>query len=317
MKGHLFLSILLVTLLFGTAAALQAETPQDVQEKRLDHIWKNIDFQKVGFPESLQRFEDRTGALLKHFRERPAIETERPWILNRPREFHQNYADNALKHNFVGNGGYPLQFRGKDQIDWISNPFPDDQWIIQFNRHIWMPSLAYIYELTRDERYAREWCFEINSWVNTGHSPEQFGKFPMWGHGLELASRMSIWPYVFERFRKSPSFDAETLINYLWSTQIHMAELDRYVKSALTMRAPSNHALHWQTGLDAAISLFTRAVDSAAVYVNASTRFTDGGEFGKGCEIGISTQKLHARGPMGLSELCSYKYVVIGNGQIR
>ncbi len=64
-------------------------------------------------------------------------------------------------------------------------------------------------------------------------------------------------------------------------------------------------------------NLFTLMVDSAAVYVNASTRFTDGGEFGKGCEIGISTQKLHARGPMGLEELTSYKYVVIGDGQIR
>ncbi len=62
---------------------------------------------------------------------------------------------------------------------------------------------------------------------------------------------------------------------------------------------------------------FARAVDSAAVYINASTRFTDGGEFGKGCEIGISTQKLHARGPMGLEELTSYKYIVTGNGQIR
>ena len=64
-------------------------------------------------------------------------------------------------------------------------------------------------------------------------------------------------------------------------------------------------------------SYFTRAVDSAAVYHNASTRFTDGGEFGLGCEIGISTQKLHARGPMGLSELTSYKYVIRGNGQVR
>ena len=62
---------------------------------------------------------------------------------------------------------------------------------------------------------------------------------------------------------------------------------------------------------------FTTMVDSAAVYVNASTRFTDGGEFGLGCEMGISTQKLHARGPMGLEELCSYKYVIHGNGQIR
>lgn len=62
---------------------------------------------------------------------------------------------------------------------------------------------------------------------------------------------------------------------------------------------------------------FTAAVDSSSVYVNASTRFTDGGEFGLGCEIGISTQKLHARGPMGLSELTAYKYVIHGNGQIR
>ena len=67
----------------------------------------------------------------------------------------------------------------------------------------------------------------------------------------------------------------------------------------------------------AAADAFTLAVDSAAVYVNASTRFTDGGEFGKGCEIGISTQKLHARGPMGLEELTSYKYIVRGNGNIR
>ncbi len=62
---------------------------------------------------------------------------------------------------------------------------------------------------------------------------------------------------------------------------------------------------------------FTARVDSAAVYVNASTRFTDGGEFGLGCEMGISTQKLHARGPMGLYELNTYKYIIKGNGQIR
>ncbi len=62
---------------------------------------------------------------------------------------------------------------------------------------------------------------------------------------------------------------------------------------------------------------FTNVIDSAAVYVNASTRFTDGGEFGLGCEIGISTQKMHARGPMGLSELNSYKYVIRGDGQTR
>ena len=67
----------------------------------------------------------------------------------------------------------------------------------------------------------------------------------------------------------------------------------------------------------AAVDIFTTGVDSSAVYVNASTRFTDGGEFGLGCEMGISTQKLHARGPMGLRELTTYKYVIRGNGHVR
>ena len=85
------------------------------------------------------------------------------------------------------------------------------------------------------------------------------------------------------------------------------------------------HISRWSTGhteaivteSDVAIEKFVAAIDSAAVIVNASTRFTDGGEFGFGAEIGISTQKLHARGPMGLRELTSYKYVVTGSGQVR
>ena len=67
----------------------------------------------------------------------------------------------------------------------------------------------------------------------------------------------------------------------------------------------------------AAQTAFAAGVDSAAVYINASTRFTDGGQFGLGCEMGISTQKLHARGPLGLAELCTFKFVVRGEGQIR
>ncbi len=86
-----------------------------------------------------------------------------------------------------------------------------------------------------------------------------------------------------------------------------------------------NHIRKHSTGHSEAIitkdqntaDIFTSLVDSSSVYVNASTRFTDGGEFGLGCEIGISTQKMHARGPMGLMEMTSYKYIIRGNGQIR
>jgi glutamate-5-semialdehyde dehydrogenase len=85
------------------------------------------------------------------------------------------------------------------------------------------------------------------------------------------------------------------------------------------------HIRRWSSGHTEAIVTedlaaarrFTAAVDSAAVLVNASTRFTDGGEFGFGAEIGISTQKLHARGPMGLPEMTSTKYVVTGDGHVR
>ncbi len=82
-------------------------------------------------------------------------------------------------------------------------------------------------------------------------------------------------------------------------------------------RHSTHHSESIITNDSAAADYFTARVDSAAVYVNASTRFTDGGEFGLGCEMGISTQKLHARGPMGLCELNTYKYIISGNGQIR
>ena len=79
----------------------------------------------------------------------------------------------------------------------------------------------------------------------------------------------------------------------------------------------TSHSESIITDDEEAAKYFTAAVDSAAVYVNASTRFTDGGEFGLGCEMGISTQKMHARGPLGISELTTYKYIIHGNGQIR
>ena len=79
----------------------------------------------------------------------------------------------------------------------------------------------------------------------------------------------------------------------------------------------THHSESIITNDDNAAEIFTACVDSAAVYVNASTRFTDGGEFGLGCEMGISTQKIHARGPMGLEELNTYQYIIKGNGQVR
>ena len=79
----------------------------------------------------------------------------------------------------------------------------------------------------------------------------------------------------------------------------------------------THHSEAIVTESEASANYFTSRVDSAAVYVNVSTRFTDGGEFGLGCEMGISTQKLHARGPMGLVELTTYKYIIHGDGQIR
>ncbi len=97
------------------------------------------------------------------------------------------------------------------------------------------------------------------------------------------------------------------------------------VKTVSSAEEAIEHVSNHSTGHSDAIvtedkdaaDLFTKNVDSAAVYVNASTRFTDGGEFGLGCEMGISTQKLHARGPMGLEELTSYKYIITGDGNIR
>ena len=97
------------------------------------------------------------------------------------------------------------------------------------------------------------------------------------------------------------------------------------VKCVEDVHEAVNHISAHSTGHSEAIvtrnpeaeAIFTTVVDSSAVYVNASTRFTDGGEFGLGCEMGISTQKLHARGPMGLKELTTYKYIIHGNGHIR
>ena len=108
-------------------------------------------------------------------------------------------------------------------------------------------------------------------------------------------------------------FDTEFL-DYILAVKV-VDSLDEAI--AHIAKHSTGHSEAIVTADQEAAARFTRLVDSAAVYVNCSTRFTDGGEFGLGCEMGISTQKLHARGPMGLEELCTYKYVIHGNGQVR
>ena len=108
-------------------------------------------------------------------------------------------------------------------------------------------------------------------------------------------------------------FDTEFL-DYILAVKV-VKSLDEAI--AHIAKHSTGHSEAIVTADEQAAARFTRLVDSAAVYVNCSTRFTDGGEFGLGCEMGISTQKLHARGPMGLEELCTYKYVIRGNGQVR
>lgn len=123
---------------------------------------------------------------------------------------------------------------------------------------------------------------------------------------------------------------AQTLLNQ--STPAGEQDFDtEFLDYVLAVKVVSNveeaisHIAQHSTGHSEAIvtensqtaDLFTLYVDSAAVYVNASTRFTDGGEFGLGCELGISTQKMHARGPMGLREMTTYKYIITGDGHIR
>ena len=108
-------------------------------------------------------------------------------------------------------------------------------------------------------------------------------------------------------------FDTEFL-DYILAVKC----VDNYAEAIAHIAAHSTgHSEAIVTDSAEAKAAFISGVDSAAVYVNASTRFTDGGEFGLGCEMGISTQKLHARGPMGLRELTTYKYVITGNGHIR
>ena len=119
---------------------------------------------------------------------------------------------------------------------------------------------------------------------------------------------------VIDGVKATPDdFDTEFL-DYIMAVKV-VSGVEDAVSHIL--KHSTHHSEAIVTENDEAKEIFVSGVDSAAVYVNASTRFTDGGEFGLGCEMGISTQKLHARGPLGISELTTYKFVVKGDGQVR
>lgn len=134
------------------------------------------------------------------------------------------------------------------------------------------------------------------------------GKIP-----VELRLSAQALQFIEGTPAKDEDFDTEFL-DYILAVDL-VANTKEAVGHISAHSTGHSEAILTQSQEEAAY--FTREVDSAAVYVNASTRFTDGGEFGLGCEMGISTQKLHARGPMGLEEMTAYKYVIRGNGQTR
>ncbi len=133
-------------------------------------------------------------------------------------------------------------------------------------------------------------------------------------HTVEIRGDEAVCHILPEAVRASEADYRTEYLDYILSA-VTVKNIDEAI--AHINRCSTRHSEAIMTKSRENAEKFTREIDSACVYVNASTRFTDGYEFGFGGEIGISTQKLHARGPMGLKELTSYKYVIAGNGQIR
>lgn len=132
-------------------------------------------------------------------------------------------------------------------------------------------------------------------------------------HKAELRLDERAFCYIDGTKATDEDFDTEFL-DYILAVKI-VSGVESAVEHILAHSTHHSEAII--TNNPATADYFTKTVDSSSVYVNASTRFTDGGEFGLGCEMGISTQKMHARGPMGLKELTAYKYIISGEGQVR
>ena len=150
--------------------------------------------------------------------------------------------------------------------------------------------------------------------VDKGIAKEFLPKlYEMFKGRVELRGDKAVCEIIPVTPANNEDFDTEFL-DYIMAVKVVDGVKDAVEHIA---KHSTHHSESIITSETQAAQYFTSMVDSAAVYVNASTRFTDGGQFGLGCEMGISTQKLHARGPMGLMELNTYKYIINGNGQVR
>ncbi len=184
---------------------------------RLEMVLDKLDLSRPGLGKVRDAAtpQQRKAALLEYFRTRKtalpgdAVPAE---MSKRDRE----WASSALEHKFPGQPTYPVQFRGKETLDWDSNPFSDKEWIWQLHRFYWWPALGKAYRESKDEKYAKEWVFELNSWVDHMHKPEVVKSHPGW-RKLETGQRIAVMPTMMEYFRDSPSFDADTLVTLLWS----------------------------------------------------------------------------------------------------
>lgn len=151
-------------------------------------------------------------------------------------------ADDALQHKFPGQRAYPPQFRGKDRLDWDSNPMGDQEWIWQLHRFYWWESLGRAWLVTREEKYAREWVFELNSWIDHMHKKENFEKHPGW-RPLETGTRLTLFPKMAEYFQEAAAFDSYAMINLLWTMGKHVVSVEK------RMSGMNNHRMHEWDGL--------------------------------------------------------------------
>lgn len=194
--------------------------PCFAENNRLEALLEKMDLSQ---PKLIQVREAKTPqqqkqALYEYFKNR---KTAQPTKINQdvaPTMSRQEkeWAEGALQHRFPGQKTYPLQFRGKDRLDWDTNPFSDNEWIWQLHRFYWWPALGKAYLQNKDEKYVKEWVFELNSWVDHMHKPEVIKTHPGW-RKLEVGGRLALFPEMLEYFRNSPNFDADTLVTLLWS----------------------------------------------------------------------------------------------------